>query len=79
MVLEAGGAVRKLREVIGATDPAEAADGTVRLMEVNPNPAWGYDAKLAVMADFAGWSYAALLEALVATAWARIKRDAAAR
>ncbi len=30
MVLEAEGAVAKLREVIGATDPAEAADGTVR-------------------------------------------------
>ncbi len=30
MVLEAPGAVLKLREVIGATDPAEAAAGTVR-------------------------------------------------
>lgn len=30
MLLEAGGAVARLREVIGATDPAEAAEGTVR-------------------------------------------------
>ena len=30
MVLEAEEAVGKLRDVIGATDPAEAADGTVR-------------------------------------------------
>jgi len=30
MVLEAAGAVRRLRDVIGATDPAEAAEGTVR-------------------------------------------------
>jgi nucleoside-diphosphate kinase len=30
MVLEAEGAVPKLREVIGATDPAEAAEGTIR-------------------------------------------------
>lgn len=30
MVLEADDAVPKLREVIGATDPAEAAEGTVR-------------------------------------------------
>jgi len=30
MVLEAEGAVAKLRETIGATDPAEAAEGTVR-------------------------------------------------
>lgn len=30
VVLEAEGAVAKLREVIGATDPAEAKEGTVR-------------------------------------------------
>ena len=30
MILEADGAVPKLREAIGATDPAEAAEGTVR-------------------------------------------------
>ena len=30
VVLEAEGAVGKLREVIGSTDPAEAAEGTVR-------------------------------------------------
>jgi nucleoside-diphosphate kinase len=30
MVLEAEDAVSRLREVIGATDPAEAAEGTVR-------------------------------------------------
>ncbi|HZD06540.1 MAG TPA: nucleoside-diphosphate kinase [Longimicrobiales bacterium] len=30
MVLEAEGAVPRLREVIGATDPAEAAEGTIR-------------------------------------------------
>ena len=30
LVLEATNAVPKLREVIGATDPAEAAEGTVR-------------------------------------------------
>lgn len=63
----------------GRFDFRTAADGTVRLMEVNPNPAWGYDAKLALMAGFAGWSYAELLEELVATAWARVKRAGAAR
>lgn len=30
IVLEADGAVAKLRETIGATDPAEAAEGTIR-------------------------------------------------
>ena len=48
-------------------------------MEVNPNPAWGYDAKLAIMADLKGWPYARLLEELVATAWARVTRAGAAR
>ena len=32
LVLEAEGAVPKLREAIGATDPAEAAEGTVRAL-----------------------------------------------
>lgn len=32
MVLEAEGAVLRLRETIGATDPAEAAPGTVRAL-----------------------------------------------
>ena len=63
----------------GRFDFRTAADGTIKLMEVNPNPAWGYDAKLAVMAGFAGWSYAELLETLVRTAWTRVTRGAAAR
>lgn len=57
----------------GRFDFRTAADGTVRLMEVNPNPAWGFDAKLAIMAGLAGWSYADLLHRLVETAWERIR------
>ncbi len=57
----------------GRFDFRTAADGTIKLMEVNPNPAWGYDAKLAVMAGFAGWSYAELLARLLETAWARVR------
>ncbi len=56
----------------GRFDFRTGADGRIKLMEVNPNPAWGYDAKLAIMAGLKGWSYAQLLEALVATAWARV-------
>ena len=63
----------------GRFDFRTGADGTIRLMEVNPNPAWGFNAKLAIMAGFAGLSYAELLERLVATAWTRVRRDAAAR
>ena len=55
----------------GRFDFRTAADGTVKLMEVNPNPAWGYDAKLAIMAGLRGWSYPDLLRSLVETAWAR--------
>ncbi|MDX1569602.1 MAG: hypothetical protein R3200_03890 [Xanthomonadales bacterium] len=59
----------------GRFDYRTAADGTIRLMEVNPNPAWGWDAKMALMADVAGWTYQQLLERLVATAWARVRAD----
>ena len=60
----------------GRFDFRTAEDGTVKLLEVNPNPAWGFDAKLALMAGFAGWSYAELLETLVLSAWARVTRAA---
>ena len=63
----------------GRFDFRTAADGSIRLMEVNPNPAWGFDATFATMAGFAGLDYAGLLERLVATAWRRVKRGAAAR
>lgn len=63
----------------GRFDFRTAADGAIKLMEVNPNPAWAWDAKFAVMSGFAGWSYAEMLQKLVETAWARVRRDAAAR
>ena len=49
-----------------------AADGGPRLMEVNPNPAWADDAKLAIMAGFAGMAYPRMLEAVVDAAVARL-------
>jgi D-alanine-D-alanine ligase len=63
----------------GRFDFRTAADGTIRLMEVNPNPAWGYDATLATMARLAGRDYPAMLEQLIAAAWRRVTRGAAAR
>jgi D-alanine-D-alanine ligase len=42
-----------------------AADGEPKLMEVNPNPAWAYDGKLAFMAGFAGIDYQSMLEMIV--------------
>ena len=42
-----------------------AADGTIKLMEVNPNPAWDCEAKLALMAGFGGKSYAEMLNMIL--------------
>lgn len=49
--------------------------GGIRLLEVNPNPAWANDGKLALMAGFAGMSYPGLLEAILRAAVARVTRS----
>lgn len=49
-----------------------AADGTIKLMEVNPNPAWDCEAKLALMGGFAGHSYAQVLAMILEAAQARL-------
>lgn len=41
------------------------AEGRVHLLEVNPNPGWCWDGKMNLMAEFAGMSYAQLLEAIL--------------
>jgi D-alanine-D-alanine ligase len=48
-----------------------SATGEIALMEVNPNPAWANDGKLAFMAGFAGMSYRDLLRAILDAALAR--------
>lgn len=50
------------------------ADGVPKLLEVNPNPAWANDGKLAFMAGFAGLSYPELLGKIVEAALRRIRR-----
>lgn len=45
-----------------------AEDGTPRLMEINPNPAWANDGKLAFMAGFAGLAYPKMLERIIEAA-----------
>ena len=62
----------------GRFDFRVAADGRPKLMEVNPNPAWGYDGKLAIMAGFAGLSYARMLEMVIDAAIARLDGGQAA-
>ncbi|MBO6783417.1 MAG: ATP-grasp domain-containing protein [Alphaproteobacteria bacterium] len=46
-------------------DFRSAADGTIKLLEMNPNPAWSYDGKLAMMAGFAGMRYGEMLVRIV--------------
>jgi D-alanine-D-alanine ligase len=46
------------------------ADGEPRLLEVNPNPAWANDGKLAFMAGFAGIAYPDMLKMILDAALA---------
>jgi D-alanine-D-alanine ligase len=48
------------------------ADGTIKLLEANPNPAWAYDSKLVMMARLAGYGYAGLLGQIIAAAELRL-------
>ena len=48
------------------------ADGTIKLLEANPNPAWAYDSKLVMMARLAGYDYAGLLGQIIAAAELRL-------
>lgn len=59
----------------GRFDFRLGADGVVKLMEVNPNPAWANDGKLAFMAGFAGIDYRDMLRMIVEAAVARLARS----
>jgi D-alanine-D-alanine ligase len=70
------GHARRLFARLGCRDYARfdfrvGADGEAKLMEVNPNPAWAYDGKLAFMAGFAGIDYPSMLEMIVDAALRR--------
>jgi D-alanine-D-alanine ligase len=56
----------------GRFDFRVAADGRPKLMEINPNPAWASDGKLAFMAGFASIAYAHMLEMVIDAAIARL-------
>ena len=51
-----------------------AADGAPRLLEVNPNPAWANDGKLAFMAGFAGIAYPEMLKMILDAALRRVRQ-----
>jgi D-alanine-D-alanine ligase len=70
-------AARRLFRRFGLRDYARfdfrrGADGLIKLMEVNPNPAWANDGKLAFMAGFAGIAYPAMLRMILDAAVARL-------
>ena len=48
------------------------AEGQVKLLEVNPNPGWSWDAKLNMMATFAGLRYSDLLKLILEAAQERV-------
>lgn len=48
------------------------AQGTVKLLEVNPNPGWCWDGKLNIMAGFDGMRYADMLKRILRAAQERV-------
>ncbi len=48
------------------------ASGNIKLLEVNPNPAWCWDGKLNLMAGFAGHTYGELLRLILEAAQTRV-------
>ncbi|HUT25202.1 MAG TPA: methyltransferase domain-containing protein [Sumerlaeia bacterium] len=48
------------------------AEGTIKLLEVNPNPGWCWDGKLNMMASFRGLRYADLLLIILKAAQERV-------
>ena len=52
------------------------AEGRIKLLEVNPNPGWCWDGKLALMAEEAGWRYGTFLERILDAATARAEKTA---
>ena len=71
------GHARRLFARLGCRDYARfdfrcAADGAPRLLEVNPNPAWANDGKLAFMAGFAGIAYPEMLRMILDAALLRL-------
>ncbi|MFT5540574.1 MAG: D-alanine-D-alanine ligase [Alphaproteobacteria bacterium] len=66
-----------LFERLGCRDYARVdfragADGTVKLLEMNPNPGWCWDGKFNLMAGYAGYSYADLLRMIIEAAQIRV-------
>jgi D-alanine-D-alanine ligase len=55
------------------------AQGTIKLLEVNPNPGWCWDGKLNLMAGFGGLRYSELLRMILEAAQERCLAGAGSR
>jgi len=61
----------------GRFDFRADAEGNVKFLECNPNPAWSSDGKLAYMAGFAGIAYADMLRMILEAAQVRVMANRA--
>lgn len=59
----------------GRGDGYDGLNGAIKLLEVNPNPGWCWDGKLAYMAKLDGIDYAGMLRMILGAAWDRIVRE----
>lgn len=59
---------------IGRGDGVDPLNGTIKLLEVNPNPGWCWDGKFAYMAKMGGYGYSDMLNLILNAAWNRIKK-----
>jgi D-alanine-D-alanine ligase len=59
----------------GRFDFRADADGRIKFLECNPNPAWANDGKLAYMAEFAGLSYTNMLRLILEAAQTRCAEE----
>lgn len=59
----------------GRFDFRADAEGRIKFMECNPNPAWANDGKLAFMAGFAGIDYAGMLRMILEAAQSRAAEE----
>ncbi|KAL2911588.1 hypothetical protein HK105_208927 [Polyrhizophydium stewartii] len=59
---------------VGRGDGLDGLGGTIKLLEVNPNPGWCWDGKLAYMAKIEGIDYKGMLRMILQAAWDRTMR-----
>ncbi|KAJ3041662.1 hypothetical protein HDV00_008939 [Rhizophlyctis rosea] len=57
---------------IGRGDGRDGKGGVIKLLEVNPNPGWCWDGKLAYMGKLEGRGYKDLLAMILRASWERI-------